>query len=428
MVSPINLKNAKHLYQQLSDTDTWYEFNAHRVKTDVLEQILDSRVCWPELETWCERLLSHPQVSFHQVDTLLPPAPPAHFHHRKRVKHTPVTHAAAETGEVSGVGSGETVAPPAPPLSVNTLSESIDSPVVDLVDDVPVKVKRTWTFRRLLPFLLVGVLIVGFGLSAGVGWYSYQVSQRQAVLAREARVKQCRVLSGQLDDVVESVRRQKVSARRLVATVSSDLVADPTVLTKLNSAVKSEVKEHSFECSVKRQQVEQVRRELARVRKVSQRITTAMSQLTASRTLQSRNVLAAEVKTGQQLATDSQGKIQDQKILDQLNTVLSQSDKLVKDKGADFTKLDKQLAEVKKAEQAVRDSVESRRKADEEAARKAEEENQQKQQQNNTVPSTPVVPRRVPSAPSRPSVPIAPPSSTVRDWSVPSQGCVEGCL
>ncbi|NYI25321.1 hypothetical protein [Aeriscardovia aeriphila] len=428
MVSPINLKNAKHLYQQLSDTDTWYEFNAHRVKTDILEQILDSRVCWPELETWCERLLSHPQVSFHQVDSLLPPAPPAHFHHRKRVKHTPVSPVSVETGEVQTVGSGETVAPPAPPLSVNTLSESIDSPVVDLVDDVPVKVKRTWTFRRLLPFLLVGVLIVGFGLSAGVGWYSYQASQRQALLAREARVKQCRVLSGQLGDVVESVRRQKVSARRLVATVSSDLVADPTVLAKLNSAVKSEVKEHSFECSVKRQQVEQVRRELAHVRKVSQRITTAMSQLTASRTLQSRNVLTAEVKVGQKLVKDSHGKVQEQKTLDQLNTVLTASNKLVKEKTADYTKLDKQLEELKMAEQSVRDSVEAKRKADEEAARKAEEENQQKQKQNNTAPSTPVVPRRVPSAPSRPSVPVAPPSSTVRDWSVPSQGCVEGCL
>lgn len=428
MVSPINLKNAKHLYQQLSDTDTWYEFNAHRVKTDVLEQILDSRVCWPELETWCERLLAHPQVSFHQVDTLLPPAPPAHFHHRKRVKHTPVSPASVETGEVNGVGSGEMVAPPAPPVSVNTLSESVDSSDLGVVDDVPVKVKRTWTLRRLLPFLLVGVLIVGFGLSAGVGWYSYQASQRQAVLVREARVKQCRVLSGQLGDVVESVRRQKVSARRLVATVSSDLVADPTVLTKLNSAVKSEVKEHSFECSVKRQQVEQVRRELARVRKVSHRITNAMSQLIASRTLQSRNVLTAEVKTGQQLVTNSQGKVQDQKTLDLLNTVLTSSSKFGQDKTADYSKLDKQLEELKRAEQSVRDSVEAKRKADEEAARKAEEENQQKQQQNNTAPSTPVVPRRVPSAPSRPSVPIAPPSSTVRDWSVPSQGCVEGCL
>ena len=82
------------------------------------------------------------------------------------------------------------------------------------------------------------------------------------------------------------------------------------------------------------------------------------------------------MKTGRQLVKDSQGKVQEQKTLNQLNTLLTQADKLVKDKSADYTKLDSKLAEVKKAEQAVRDSVEAKRKADEEAARKAEEQRQ----------------------------------------------------
>ncbi len=118
------------------------------------------------------------------------------------------------------------------------------------------------------------------------------------------------------------------------------------------------------------------KRALTRITTATRNLTTAVDKLVASRTLQSRNLLTAEVKSGKQLVKDSQGKVQDQKTLDQLNTLLTQSDKLVKDKTADYTKLDKQLSELKKAEQSVRDSVEAKRKADEEAARKAEEARQ----------------------------------------------------
>ena len=118
------------------------------------------------------------------------------------------------------------------------------------------------------------------------------------------------------------------------------------------------------------------KRAFTRVKTATANLTTAVDKLVASRTLQSRNLLTAEVKSGQQLVKDSQGKVQEQKTLDQLNTALTASNKLAQDKTADYTKLDKQLDELKKAEQSVRDSVEAKRKAEEEAARKAEEARQ----------------------------------------------------
>ena len=274
--------------------------------------------------------------------------------------------------------------------------------------------------------IIVAILVLVGSVTGGV--YAYHRHEHsQAVSACVETVKP-------LQSALTSLHEQQ-SAKSTTELVNLDVkkLADKTTHDALVSAMKP-VSVTITPCTTTLDTAQLTantsknKRAFTRVKTATANLTTAVDKLVASRTLQSRNLLTAEVKSGQQLVKDSQGKVQEKKTLDQLNTILTSSSKLGQDKTADYSKLDKQLEEVKKAEQSVRDSVEAKHEADEEAARKAEEENQQKQQQNNTAPSTPVVPRRVPSAPVRPSVPVVPPSSTVRDWSVPSQGCVEGCL
>lgn len=235
---------------------------------------------------------------------------------------------------------------------------------------VDAKKKRT----ILIASITAGVLVLATGITGGV--FAYQHHQHtQAVSACVQTIKPLREAVSKLTttqtskDTTELV---KLDVKKL---------ADKTTHDKLAQAVKP-VSVTLTPCTTTLNTAQLTantsknKNALARVKTATTNLTSAIQKLTASRTLQSRNLLTAEVKAGQQLVKDSQGKVQDQKTLDQLNTALTQSDKLVKDKTADYTKLDSKLAEVKKAEQSVRDSVEAKRKADEEAARKAEEQRQ----------------------------------------------------
>lgn len=222
--------------------------------------------------------------------------------------------------------------------------------------------------------IIVAILVLVGGVTGGV--YAYHRHEHsQAVSACVKTVKP-------LQNALTSLHTQQ-SAKSTTELVTLDVskLADKTTHNAIVSAVKPvNVTVASCASTLSTAQLtantSKNKRAFTRVKTATSNLTSAIQKLTASRTLQSRNLLTAEVKSGQQLVKDSQGKVQDQKTLDQLNTVLTQSDKLAQDKTADYTKLDKQLNELKKAEQSVRDSVEAKRKADAEAARKAEEERQ----------------------------------------------------
>ena len=228
--------------------------------------------------------------------------------------------------------------------------------------------------QRLLIIILVSALVLVGGITGGVfAFQKYQHSQA---------VSLCVTTVKPLQSALTSLHTQQ-TAKSTTELVKLDVskLADKTTHTTLVFAVKPvNVTAASCKSSLSTAQLRvntgKNKRALTRVTTATANLTTAVDKLTASRTLQSRNLLTAEVKTGRQVVKDSQGKVQDQKTLDQLNTLLTQADKLVKEKTADYTKLDKQLDELKKTEQSVRDSVEAKRKADEEAARKAEEERQ----------------------------------------------------
>lgn len=226
----------------------------------------------------------------------------------------------------------------------------------------------------LIASITAGVLVLAGGITGGV--YAYQQHEHsQAVSACVKTVKPLREAVSKL-----SATQSSKDTTELVKLDVKKL-ADKTTHDKLVEAVKP-VSVTITPCTTTLNtnqlttNTSKNKRAFTRVKTATTNLTTAVDKLTASRTLQSRNVLTAEVKTGQQLVKDSQGKVQEQKTLDQLNTALTASNKLVQDKTADYTKLDKQLSEVKKAEQSVRDSVEAKRRADEEAARKEEEERQ----------------------------------------------------
>ena len=235
---------------------------------------------------------------------------------------------------------------------------------------VDTKKKRT----IIIASTIAGALILAGGVTGGVLAYQHH-QHTQAVSTCTASIKPLRLAVSKL-----STAQTSKDTTELVKLDVKKL-ADKTTHDKLAQAVKP-VSVTITPCTTTLSTTQLTantsknKSALARVKTATANLTSAVDKLVTSRTLQSRNVLTAEVKAGHQLVKDSQGKVQDQKTLDQLNTVLTQSDKLVKEKSADYTKLDSKLAEVKKAEQAVRNSVEAKRKADEEAARKAEEERQ----------------------------------------------------
>lgn len=246
----------------------------------------------------------------------------------------------------------------------NTPMQEADKPT-----STPAK-KRT----IIIASCIAGALILASGITGGVLAYQHH-QHAQAVSECTRTVKPLREAVSKLTTTQTSKNTTdmvKLDVKKL---------ADKTTHDKLVEAVKP-VSVTITPCTTTLSTTQLTantsknKSALTRITTATSNLTSAVDKLTASRTLQSRNVLTAEVKTGRQLVKDSQGKVQDQKTLNQLNTVLTQADKLVKDKTADYTKLDSKLAEVKKAEQSVRDSVEAKRKADEEAARKAEEARQ----------------------------------------------------
>lgn len=228
--------------------------------------------------------------------------------------------------------------------------------------------------RIIISSVIAVVLVLAGGVTGGV--FAYQQYEHSQT------VKACVKTVTPLQTALTTLHAQQ-SAKATTELVKLDVkkLADKTTRDALVSAVKP-VSVTVASCATTlstaqlRMNTGKNKRAFTRVKTATRTIASAVDKLVASRTLQSRNVLTAEVKTGRQLVKDSQGKVSEQKTLDQLNTVLIQSGKLVKDKTADYTKLDNKLAEVKKAEQAVRDSVEAKRKADEEATRRAEEERQ----------------------------------------------------
>lgn len=232
------------------------------------------------------------------------------------------------------------------------------------------KKKRT----IIIASCIAGALVLASGVTGGVLAYQHH-QHSQAVSACVKTVKP-------LKQAVSKLTTTQTS-KNTTELVKLDVkkLADKTTHDKLMEAVKP-VSVTITPCTTTLSTAQLTantgknKRALTRVTTATRNLTSAVDKLTASRTLQSRNVLTAEVKSARQLVKDSQGKVNEKKTLDQLNTLLTQSDKLVKEKTADYTKLDKQLDELKKAEQSVRDSVEAKRKADEEAARKAEEARQ----------------------------------------------------
>ena len=232
------------------------------------------------------------------------------------------------------------------------------------------KKKRT----ILIASITAGVLVLASGVTGGVFAYQkYEHSQAVSVCVKTVKP---------LQNALTNLHTQQ-NAKATTELVKLDVkkLADKTTHDALATAVKPvsvTITPCTTTLSTAQLKVNTGKNKsaLARVKTATSNLTSAIQKLTASRTLQSLNLLTAEVKSGQQLVKDSQGKVQEQKTLDQLNTVLAQADKLVKEKTADYTKLDSKLSEVKKAEQSVRDSVEAKRKADEEAARKAEEARQ----------------------------------------------------
>ena len=228
--------------------------------------------------------------------------------------------------------------------------------------------------RIIIASVVAAVLVLAGGVTGGV--YAYQQHEHSQA------VSECVKTVKPLQSALTSLHEQQ-SAKATTELVKLDVkkLADKTTHDALVTAMKP-VSVTITPCTTTLNTAQLTantgknKRAFTRVKTATSNLTTAVDKLVASRTLQSRNLLTAEVKSGQQVVKDSQGKVQDQKTVDQLNTVLTQSDKLVKEKTADYSKLDKQLDELKKAEQSVRDSVEAKRKADEEAARKAEEERQ----------------------------------------------------
>ena len=235
---------------------------------------------------------------------------------------------------------------------------------------VDAKKKRT----ILIASITAGVLVLAGGVTGGV--FAYQKYEHSQAVS--ACVKTVKPLQSALTNLHTE---QSAKATTELAKLDVKKLADKTTHDKLAEAVKPvsvTITPCTTTLSTAQLKVNTGKNKsaLTRVTTATHTLTTAVDKLVASRTLQSRNLLTAEVKSGQQLVKDSQGKVQDQKTLDQLNTVLTASNKLAQEKTADYSKLDKQLDELKKAEQSVRDSVEAKRKADEEAARKAEEARQ----------------------------------------------------
>lgn len=288
--------------------------------------------------------------------------------------------------------------------------------------------------QKLLIIILVSALVLVGGITGGVfAFQKYQHSQA---------VSLCVTTVKPLQSALTSLHTQQ-TAKSTTELVKLDVskLADKTTHTTLVFAVKPvNVTAASCKSSLSTAQLNantgKNKRAFTRVKTATANLTTAVDKLVASRTLQSRNLLTAEVKNGQQLVKDSQDKVQEQKTLDQLTTVLTQSDKLTKDKTADSTKLDKQLEEVKKAEQAVRDSVEAKRKADEEAARKTEEARQAAAAQQRTYQAqtyrAPAQSYRAPaqSAPQQPSTPggFGESDGSTHEWNgkyaTPDDGCL----
>ena len=250
----------------------------------------------------------------------------------------------------------------------NTLNSTPET-TVEQTPTTPTKKRRI-----IIASTIAAVLILAGGVTGGVYAY-HQHEHSQAVTACTRTVKPLREAMNKLttaQSAKNTTDMVKLDVKKLADKTTHDALVSavkPVSLTVASCATTLSTAQLTANTSKNK-------RALTRITTATRNLTTAVDKLIASRTLQSRNLLTAEVKSGHQLAKDSQGKVQDQKTLDQLNTVLTQSDKLAQDKSADYTKLDNKLAELKKAEQTVRDSVEAKRKADEEAARKAEEARQ----------------------------------------------------
>ena len=233
-----------------------------------------------------------------------------------------------------------------------------------------VKKKRT----ILIASITAGVLVLAGGVTGGI--YAYQQHEHsQAVSTCVKTVKPLREAVNKLSATQ--------SAKNTTELVNLDVkkLADKTTHDKLAEAVKPvnvsvASCEQSLTTGTLRAREKANKKALEKVTAAQARVEQAVSAVNKSRTMKSRTVLTELVKSARQLVKDSTGKVQDGKTIESLKSVISVADKLTGDKTADYSKLDKQTADVQKAIDSVKASVEAKRKADEEAARKAEEQRQ----------------------------------------------------
>lgn len=108
--------------------------------------------------------------------------------------------------------------------------------------------------------------------------------------------------------------------------------------------------------------------------KLDKAIKKVNASVAAKQLADAKQVLTDKVNAAQQSLTDSDGKAQDNSTRDQLQTTIDNANKLLANKQATVKQLQEEPAKLDAAVNAVNQSVEAKRQADEEAARKAAEE------------------------------------------------------
>ena len=240
----------------------------------------------------------------------------------------------------------------------------------DTPSAAPAKKKRT----IIIASTIAGVLILGSGITGGVLAYQHH-QHTQAVSACVKTVKPLREAVNKLTTAQTSKNTTelvKLDVKKLADKTTHDKLVE--AVKPVSVSVSSCEESLSTERLVAREKANKKARE--EVTAAQARVEQAVSAVNKSRTMKSRTVLTELVKSARAVVKDSAGKVQDGKTIESLNAILTTADKLVQDKGVDSTKLDKQAADVQKAIDSVKASVEAKRKADEEAARKAEEARQ----------------------------------------------------
>lgn len=384
LAAPSPSDSRRGLWRKLCDPGAWSDAQG-RPDTILLARIKKWPSCWPALASWIDGILTNPRIQAGD-----PPRPPrelvkerfAALRSRARTRRVP------KPRRPRGLEARKTVTPP--PLPPAEEDGTVDDLAHTMGEEQP-KVARTLSWqnvRRPLVIVLAAILTLAAGASA--------VAVMRGTVHQQATISRRNDLASAVE--LERRRTAETQLRKSIRDAESAeklSVSDPERISRLKATVskaKNALKSRRIALT-----------EFSDLRKSLERQTWAVrKQAEEKKTADERKQAAAGQKA----------------------------------------EADREAAERKQAQADAQAKAQAQAQAEQkvEAERSAEQqrERQEAARRATAVPrSTPTAPRRMyGTAPRRSYVPnrrSAAPSqqsgqSSSQTWSVPSQGCTEGCL